>query len=244
MNTDAIIVSHLWKVFRLPHEKRNTLFELLTGTLKDRTYEEFVALKNINFTVKKGEAVGIIGANGSGKSTLLKIITNILRADRGSVEINGKITPFLELGVGFQPDLTVKENVYLYGTVMGLRDGKIDLDEILNFSGLQQFRAAKLKNLSSGMQVRLAFATAVQTDPDILLLDEVLAVGDIEFQQKCLDIFQRYIKNKKTIVFVSHDLETIRRFCSKALLLSRGEQIAFGDTNDIVDRYIYNNIKK
>lgn len=244
MITDAIVVSHIWKSFRLPHEKRNTFFEFITGKFKDNTYEEFVVLKDINFSVKKGEAVGIIGANGSGKSTLLKIITNILRADRGSVKINGKITPFLELGVGFQPDLTAKENVYLYGTVMGLNDGKIDLDEILNFSGLQQFRDAKLKNLSSGMQVRLAFATAVQTDPDILLLDEVLAVGDIEFQHKCLDIFQQYIRNKKTIVLVSHDLETIRRFCSKVLLLSHGEQVAFGDTNDIVDRYIYNNVKK
>jgi len=151
----------------------------------DKGYENFVALKNINFTVKKGEAVGIIGENGSGKSTLLKIIANILRPSSGSVKINGKITPFLELGVGFQPDLTAKENIYVYGAIMGMSDKEIDakLEEILGFSGLTQFQDAKLKNLSSGMQVRLAFATAVQTDPEILLMDEVLAVGDMEFQQ-------------------------------------------------------------
>ncbi len=185
---DAIIVSDLSKVFRLPHEKKTTLFESLTGVLKGRqSYENFVALKNINFTVKKGEAVGIIGENGSGKSTLLKIIANILRPSSGCVSINGKITPFLELGVGFQPDLTAKENIYVYGAIMGMSDNEIDskLEEILSFSGLSQFQDAKLKNLSSGMQVRLAFATAVQTDPEILLMDEVLAVGDMEFQQKC-----------------------------------------------------------
>ncbi len=239
---DAVIINELWKTFRLPHEKRNTIFETLTGILYGKKgYEEFVALKNINFTVRKGEAVGIIGENGSGKSTLLKIIANILRPSRGSVKINGKITPFLELGVGFQPDLTAKENIYIYGAIMGMSDKEIDakLDEILEFSGLKQFQDAKLKNLSSGMQVRLAFATAIQTNPEILLMDEVLAVGDMEFQQKCIDVFQRYLKEKKTIVFVSHDLNSVRRFCSMALLLRHGEQVAFGDTNEIIDRYVY-----
>jgi lipopolysaccharide transport system ATP-binding protein len=242
MGSDVIIVNGLWKTFRLPHEKRNTLFEHITGTLYGKLrYEEFVALKKINFTVKKGEAIGIIGDNGSGKSTLLKIIANILRPSSGSVRVNGKITPFLELGVGFQPDLTAKENIYIYGAIMGLSDKEISakLNEILEFSGLKQFQDAKLKNLSSGMQVRLAFATAIQTNPEILLMDEVLAVGDMEFQQKCLDVFQRYLKEKKTIVFVSHDLNSVRRFCSKALLLRRGEQVAFGDTNEIIDKYVY-----
>ncbi len=242
MGEDIIIVNELWKTFRLPHEKRNTLFEHITGTLYGKKgYEEFVALKNINFTVKKGEAVGIIGENGSGKSTLLKIIANILRPSNGSVRINGKITPFLELGVGFQPDLTAKENIYIYGAIMGLSDREVDakLEEILEFSGLKQFQDAKLKNLSSGMQVRVAFATAIQTNPEILLMDEVLAVGDMEFQQKCLDVFQRYLNAKKTIVFVSHDLNSVRRFCSKALLLRHGEQVAFGDTNEIIDKYVY-----
>lgn len=242
MGGDVIIVNELWKTFRLPHEKRNTLFEHITATLYGKKgYEEFVALKNINFKVKKGEAVGIIGENGGGKSTLLKIIANILRPSKGLVKINGKITPFLELGVGFQPDLTTKENIYIYGAIMGLSDKEIDakLEEIFEYSGLKQFQDAKLKNLSSGMQVRLAFATAIQTNPEILLMDEVLAVGDMEFQQRCLDVFQRYLKEKKTIVFVSHDLNSVRRFCTKALLLRRGEQVAFGDTNEIIDRYVY-----
>lgn len=242
MDKDVVVVNGLWKLFRLPHEKRNTMFEHITGILYGKQgYEEFVALKNINFTVKMGEAVGIIGENGSGKSTLLKIIANILRPSKGSVQINGRITPFLELGVGFQPDHTAKENIYIYGAIMGLSDKEIDvrIDEILEFSGLKLFQDAKLKNLSSGMQVRLAFATAVQTEPEILLMDEVLAVGDMEFQQKCMDVFQRYIKEKKTIVFVSHDLNSIRRFCSKALLLRHGEQVAFGDTNEIIDKYVY-----
>ncbi len=241
MSIDAIIVSDLRKVFRLPHEKKNTFFELITGIFKNSTYEEFVALKNVNFTVKKGEAVGIIGSNGSGKSTLLKIIANILRPNSGSVKVNGKITSFLELGVGFQPDLTVKENVYLYGTIMGLYNGKIDLEKILNFSGLQQFRVAKLKNLSSGMQVRLAFSTAIQTEPDILLLDEVLAVGDMDFQKKCFEVFYDYRRQKKTIVYVSHSMDSIRQFCDKVLLLSHGEQIAFGDTNDVINKYMKGN---
>ncbi len=239
---DAIIVKYLWKTFKLPHDKRKTIFESIAGIFDGKQgYEELVALKDINFTVKKGEAVGIIGKNGCGKSTLLKIIANIFRPTKGSVAINGKITPFLELGVGFQPDHTAKANIYIYGAIMGLSDREIDakLDEILDFSGLRRFEDTKLKNFSSGMQVRLAFATAIQTNPEILLMDEVLAVGDLEFQQKCLDVFQQYIKEKKTIVFVSHDLNSVRRFCSKALFLRHGEQVAFGNTNEIIDKYVY-----
>ncbi|MBU4075646.1 MAG: ATP-binding cassette domain-containing protein, partial [Euryarchaeota archaeon] len=169
MPKDAIVIQNVSKTFRIPHERKTTLFEHLTGLFDGKKgYEEFQALKNINFTVKKGEAIGIIGENGSGKSTLLKIIANILRPNRGSVMINGKITSFLELGVGFEPNLTAKENIYLYGTVMGLSDRQIDdkLEEIFEFSGLKRFEDTKLKNLSSGMQVRLAFATAIQTDPE------------------------------------------------------------------------------
>lgn len=242
MEEDAIVVFNLQKIFRIPHEKRNTFFEHLTGMFKKNGHEEFVALKNINFSVKKGEAVGIIGENGSGKSTLLKIIAHILRPNSGSIKINGKITPFLELGVGFQPDLTAKENIYLYGAVMELSDKEIDskIEEILNFSGIKKFEDTKLKNLSSGMQVRLAFATAIQTDPEILLLDEVLAVGDLEFQKKCLEVFQNYRRQKRTILFVSHNMDSIMKFCDKALFLRHGDQVAFGNTKDIVDKYIQN----
>jgi len=237
----AVQVEHLWKTFQIPHERRTTLFENLAGMMKPRRYETYTALKDVSFAVDEGECVGIIGDNGSGKSTLLKIIANILRPTRGKVSVEGKMTPFLELGVGFQPDLTVKENVGVYATVMGLSRKMIKerTDNIIDFAGLQKFEDTKLKNLSSGMQVRLAFSTAIQTDPDILLVDEVLAVGDREFQQKCFEVFNRYRREGVTILFVSHDLGAVRRFCSKTLMLKSGKQVEFGDTNEVIDKYVY-----
>jgi len=237
----AIKVEHLHKTFRIPHEKRTTIFETLTGFFKPPTYETFYALNNINFTVEAGEALGIIGENGSGKSTLLKIIANILRPSSGSVTSLKKLTPFLELGVGFQSDLTAAENIKIYATIMGMQKREINdkLDDIIEFAGLEKFRDTKLKNFSSGMQVRLAFSTAIQTDPEILLMDEVLAVGDMEFQQKCLDVLSQYRKDGVTIVFVSHDLGAVRRFCDRTLLLNKGEQVVLGDTGDVIDRYVY-----
>jgi len=237
----AIKVEHLHKTFRIPHEKRTTIFETLTGIFKPPTFETFHALNDINFTVEEGEALGIIGENGSGKSTLLKIIANILRPSSGKVTSLKRITPFLELGVGFQADLTAAENIKIYGTIMGMQKREIDdkLDDIIEFAGLEKFRDTKLKNFSSGMQVRLAFSTAIQTDPEILLMDEVLAVGDMEFQQKCLDVLNQYRKDGVTIVFVSHDLGSVRRFCDKTLLLNKGEQVVLGDTGDVIDRYVY-----
>jgi len=237
----AIEVEHLHKTFRIPHEKRTTIFETLTGVFKPPTYETFYALKDINFKVEAGEALGIIGENGSGKSTLLKIIANILRPSSGSVTALKKLTPFLELGVGFQPDLTAAENIKIYGTIMGMQKREINdkLDDIIEFAGLEKFKDTKLKNFSSGMQVRLAFSTAIQTDPEILLMDEVLAVGDMEFQQKCLDVLSQYRKEGVTIIFVSHDLGSVRRFCDKTLLLNKGEQVVLGDTGEVIDRYVY-----
>jgi lipopolysaccharide transport system ATP-binding protein len=237
----AIEVEHLHKTFRIPHEKRTTLFETLAGAFKPPTYETFHALKDINFTVEEGEALGIIGENGSGKSTLLKIIANILRPSSGSVTALKRLTPFLELGVGFQSDLTAAENIKIYATIMGMQKREINdkLDDIIEFAGLEKFRDTKLKNFSSGMQVRLAFSTAIQTDPEILLMDEVLAVGDMEFQQKCLDVLSQYRKDGVTIVFVSHDLGSVRRFCDRTLLLNKGVQVALGETGDVIDRYVY-----
>ncbi len=237
----AIEVEHLYKTFRIPHEKRTTIFETLTGAFKPPIYETFHALKDINFTVEEGEALGIIGENGSGKSTLLKIIASILRPSSGKVTALKRITPFLELGVGFQSDLTAAENIKIYATIMGMQKREINdkLDDIIEFAGLEKFRDTKLKNFSSGMQVRLAFSTAIQTDPEILLMDEVLAVGDMEFQQKCLDVLSQYRKDGVTIVFVSHDLGSVRRFCDRTLLLNKGEQIVLGDTGDVIDRYVY-----
>jgi len=237
----TVVAENLWKTFQIPHERRTTLFENLTSLLRPSQYETYTVLKDINFKVEEGECVGIIGDNGSGKSTLLKIIANILRPSKGRIRVNGKMTPFLELGVGFQPDLTARENVGVYATIMGLSRGEVRerTYDVLKFAGLEKFQDTKLKNLSSGMQVRLAFSTAIQTDPDVLLVDEVLAVGDMEFQKKCFRIFSQYRKEGVTILFVSHDLGAVRRFCDRTLLLGKGKQLAFGDTEEIIDTYIY-----
>lgn len=237
----TIEVENLHKIFRIPHEKRNTVFESLTGVLRPPQYETFQALNNINFTVEEGEALGIIGENGSGKSTLLKIMANILRPTKGNVRVHKRITPFLELGVGFQPNFTASENIRTYAAIMGISKKEIEdkLDDVLEFAGLEKFRDTKLKNFSSGMQVRLAFSTAIQTDPEILLMDEVLAVGDMEFQQKCLEVLNQYRDEGVTIVFVSHDLGAVRRFCDRTLLLHKGVQVALGDTGNVIDRYVY-----
>ena len=237
----VIEVEHLWKSFQIPHERRTTLFENIVGMIRPNHYETYTVLKDISFEVDEGECIGIIGDNGSGKSTLLKIIANILRPTKGNVRITGKMTPFLELGVGFQSDLTVQENVGVYAAIMGIskREIKISIDEVIDFAGLANFRDTKLKNLSSGMQVRLAFSTAIQTDPDVLLVDEVLAVGDKEFQQKCFETFSKYKREGVTILLVSHDLGAVRRFCDKTLLLRNGEKEIFSDTNSVIDEYIY-----
>ena len=236
-----IEVEHLWKNFRIPHKKRTTVFETFVGVFDTKKgYEEFTALKDINFSVEKGDWLGVIGPNGSGKSTLLKIIANTIRPTRGRVNVNGRITSFLELGVGFQPDLTATENIYIYGAIMGFSDAEIKerVDGILDFAGLKRFANTKLKNFSSGMVVRLAFSTAIQTEPEILLLDEVLAVGDMEFQQKCFAVFERYRQEDKTVVFVTHDMNSVKRFCDRALLLNHGEQVAFGETEKVIEGYV------
>jgi ABC-type polysaccharide/polyol phosphate transport system ATPase subunit len=237
----AIVARGVTKEFTIPHERRTTLFENITGAFRRPSYEKFVALKDISISIERGESVGIIGDNGSGKSTLLKVIANIIRPSGGEVEVNGRITPFLELGVGFQSDLTVCENIGIYSTIMGMNDREIaaGMDDILEFAGLSRFRDARLKNLSSGMQARLAFSTAVQKTPDILLMDEVLAVGDMDFREKCINTFKRFKDEKVTMVMVSHDLNAIREFCDRSILLKHGELIAFEATDRVIDRYIY-----
>lgn len=238
---DVVIVKNVTKEFIIPHERKTTLFEGLAGVFRPNTYEKFTALNDVTFTVKRGESIGIIGDNGSGKSTLLKLIAGILTPTSGSVWVKGRITPFLELGVGFQQELSARENIEVYSTIMGLPDHQIqkNIDNVLEFAGLTNFRDAKLKNFSSGMHVRLAFSTAIQIQPEILLMDEVLAVGDIEFQQKCLEIVNEYLRSGVTILFVSHDLSSVRRFCKKTLLLNNGRMVAFGNTSEIIDRYVY-----
>jgi lipopolysaccharide transport system ATP-binding protein len=242
---DVIEVENLWKKFRIPHEKKTTILENIAGAFqilegKRFTYEEFWALREVNFSVQLGESIGVIGDNGSGKSTLLKVIARIMRPDKGMVKTHGKIAPILEYGLGFHPDLTVKENVIVYGSIMGLKNGEIKkcMGSILEFSGIGKFRDAKLKNLSSGMQVRLGFSVAIESDPDIFLVDEALAVGDIEFRQKCMDKFKQFKAEKKSIVLVSHVLGLVKEFCTKTLFLSNGQMVRYGETEDIVDEYV------
>jgi len=245
---DAIIVSNVSKRFRIPHEKKTRLFEHIIGALKgsSSTYEEFWAVKDVSFTVKKGETLGIIGENGSGKSTLLKIIAGVLTPNSGSVKVNGRIAPFLELGVGFNPELTAEDNVRLYGAIMGMGTKEMDdkFEEIFEFAELSRFRNMKLKNFSSGMYVRLAFATAISTDPDILLIDEVMAVGDVAFQKKCYDRFEDFKNRKKTIIFVSHSTGLIESVCENAVYLEGGDLISKGATNKVIGDYLGKVYKK
>lgn len=238
---DAIIVENVSKCFQIPHERKCTVFESVHSMLhgKKYSYEDFWVLRYISFNVRRGECLGIIGENGSGKSTLLKIITGVLYPDSGFVKVNGRIAPFLELGIGFQPELTAEENVQLYGSIVGMSKAQIKdrINEIFEFSELERFRKVKLKNFSSGMYVRLAFSTAVSTDPDILLIDEVLAVGDEAFQEKCLNKMKEFKKKKKTILLVSHDHNAIRNFCDNAILIYKGEVAGRGTSSQVVDHY-------
>ena len=240
MNENAIVVDNISKCYRIPKEKKRTVYENLIGMFSgDKGYEEFWALKDVSFSVKHGETFGVIGPNGSGKSTLLKMLAGVLYPDNGVIKVNGKIAPFLELGVGFQPELSARENIYLYGAIMGLtkRDVEKKYDEILEFAELKRFENMKLRNFSSGMYVRLAFSIAIQTNPDILLLDEVLAVGDEHFQKKCMDKIEDIRKSGKTIVFVSHALPSVSKLCINSMLISGGKQVMIGETGKVIEKY-------
>ncbi|VVB97049.1 putative ABC transporter ATP-binding protein [uncultured archaeon] len=238
---DAIVVENVSKRFKIPHERRRTVYENIAGMLKGSrySYEEFWALRNVSFTVKRGETIGIIGENGSGKSTLLKVIAGVLYPDNGRVTVNGRIAPFLELGVGFQPELTAEENVYLYGSIMGMDRAQIKnkINDIFEFAELEKFRNAKLKNFSSGMYARLAFSTAISTEPDIILIDEALAVGDEAFQRKCYDTINEFRREGKTIVFVSHGMETVKQLCERSILLNQGQIGSIGYSEKVVSDY-------
>ncbi|MDQ1255102.1 MAG: lipopolysaccharide transport system ATP-binding protein [Euryarchaeota archaeon] len=238
----VIEVKNVSKSFKIPHEKRVTVYDNLIGKItgKSYTYEVFEALKEVSFNIKEGETFGIIGENGSGKSTILKIISKVLVADIGSIKVKGKMAPFLELGVGFQPDLTAVENVYLYGAIMGMNHTEMDakLDSIFEFAELDRFRDTKIKNFSSGMYARLAFATAISIDPDVLLIDEVLSVGDQAFQAKCHNKISEYKRNGKTIVFVSHSMEQVREICDNCLMISHGKMVSIGPTENVISDYL------
>jgi lipopolysaccharide transport system ATP-binding protein len=237
---NAIELTSISKSFKIYHEKRTTLFEYLSSiTGRKSNYETLRVLDNVSFEVKKGEMLGIIGKNGEGKTTLLRIISKIFKPDSGTVEVSGSMIPFLELGTGFQPELTARDNVILYGMLLGFSKKQIKekLPEIMSYAELQKFADTKLKNFSSGMYARLAFSTAVQVDPDILLVDEVLAVGDVTFQEKSFDTFMSFRRRNKTIIFVSHSLDQIERLCDRAVFLHQGKVIMMGHPHDVVSEF-------
>lgn len=236
----AIKVDSVSKTFKLPHEKTSSLKGAFINVFNTkRTYEKQQVLKDISFEIKKGEFFGIVGRNGSGKSTLLKLLAGIYTPDKGEIHINGKLTPFIELGVGFNPELTGRENVFLNGALLGFNRKEMNTmyQEIVDFAEIEKFMDQKLKNYSSGMQVRLAFSIAIRANSDILVLDEVLAVGDANFQKKCFDYFGRVKNANKTVVLVTHDMSAVERFCDRALLLNEGNIVELGDTAKITKKY-------
>lgn len=236
----AIVVQNLSKKFKIPKIKKENFREHFFSLFEKNEYFYLNVLKNLSFEVKEGEFFGIIGRNGSGKSTLLKILAGIYYADVGDVLIKGKITPFLELGVGFNGELSAMENVFLNASVLGMSEKSIrkKYSEIVEFAELKPFMSQKLKNFSSGMQVRLAFSIAIQSDADIYFMDEVLAVGDIDFQAKCFEKFKELKSIGKTIVFVSHDLSGMRKFADRVLYLEEGKIKSLGSPDDVLEEYV------
>jgi ABC-type polysaccharide/polyol phosphate transport system ATPase subunit len=235
----AITVAGVSKTFRLPRQLYSTFKERALHPLRSREVDELKALEDVSVTIPRGEFFGIVGRNGSGKSTLLKCLAGIYTPDRGEIAVDGKLSPFIELGVGFNMDLTARDNVVINAILLGLtrREANARFDDIIAFAELEEFLDLKLKNYSSGMQVRLAFAVATQADADVLLIDEVLAVGDAAFQQKCFEKFRQLKAAGSTIVFVTHDMSAVERFCDRAMLIERGRVLDIGEPHKIARAY-------
>jgi lipopolysaccharide transport system ATP-binding protein len=242
----AIKVENLTKEFQIGQERSGDFRESFGNTLKSMlgtkgNKETFTALDDISFEVKKGEALGIIGRNGAGKSTLLKILSRIMEPTKGRIEINGRVSSLLEVGTGFHPELTGRENIYLNGTILGMtrREVKSKFDEIIDFSGVEKFIDTPVKHYSSGMKVRLAFSVAAHLEPEILIVDEVLAVGDAEFQKKCLGKMDDVSKKEgRTVIFVSHNLGAVTQLCQTGILVNKGELIYINEVNKVVNKYV------
>lgn len=247
MDSEPVIhVDHLSKNFRLPIEKSTSIKGAVVNVFRHKKgYDTLRALKDISFDVENGDFFGIVGRNGSGKSTLLKLLAGIYTPSSGGLHVQGKLVPFIELGVGFNPELTGRENVFLNGALLGFNRKQMEgmYNDIVGFAELKRFMDQKLKNYSSGMQVRLAFSIAIRARGDILLLDEVLAVGDAAFQQKCFDYFETLKKDKKTVVFVSHDMMAVSRFCTKAIYIKDGDLIKNGTPEEVAEIYKLENIE-
>ncbi|MGD9996124.1 MAG: ABC transporter ATP-binding protein [Ilumatobacteraceae bacterium] len=234
----ALEVDHVTKSFRLHHEKANSLKELIAGKGRNR-YDEFTALNDVTFDVKEGEVFGVIGENGSGKSTLLKCMAGILQPNSGTVRVHKRMSALLELGAGFHPELSGRDNVFLNAAILGMarREIAARFDDIVEFSGLQSFIDAPVKTYSSGMYVRLAFAVAINVDPRLLIIDEILAVGDVSFQQRCLEKFVEFRNEGRTIVLVTHAMNTVRDMCDRAVWLTHGVVTGEGDPAELVEAY-------
>lgn len=235
-----IKVENVSMKFNLASEKFDSFKEYIIKSLKKQvSYDEFWALKQVSFEINKGDSLGLIGLNGSGKSTMLKVIAGVLKPTEGSVSVNGTIAPLIELGAGFDMDLTARENVYLNGTLLGYSRKELDQQyaDIVEFSGLAEFMEVPVKNFSSGMVSRLAFAIATIGTPDILIVDEVLSVGDFHFQEKCKSRIEKMIQAGTTILFVSHSIEQVKQLCNKIVWLEKGCLKKFGDAEDICEEY-------
>lgn len=243
----AVSVQNVSKSFKLPHEKHGSVKSAFISLFRGKTtYEKQHVLKDISFEIKKGEFFGIVGRNGSGKSTLLKLLAGIYSPDSGHIQVNGKLTPFIELGVGFNPELTGRENVFLNGALLGFSRKEMEdmYDEIVEFAELEKFMDQKLKNYSSGMQVRLAFSIAIRTESDLLILDEVLAVGDEAFQSKCYEYFYKLKDEERTVILVTHDMNAVTRFCDSAMVIHDSQKIMQGSTEDATFQYMKLNFPK
>jgi ABC-2 type transport system ATP-binding protein len=234
----ALEVDHVTKSFRLHHEKANSIKQLVAGKGRNR-FDDFVALNDVSFDVKEGEVFGVIGHNGSGKSTLLKCMAGILQPNSGSVRVHKRMSALLELGAGFHPELSGRDNVYLNAAILGMsrRDIAARFDDIVEFSGLQSFIDSPVKTYSSGMYVRLAFAVAINVDPRLLIIDEILAVGDVTFQQRCLEKFVEFRNEGRTIVLVTHAMNTVKDMCDRAIWLNHGVITGEGDPAELVEQY-------
>lgn len=245
-NEIAVKATDIKKTFRIPLEASNGIKQKLINAIKGRKgYREFSPLNGISFEINRGDFFGIVGRNGSGKSTLLKTIAGIYAPNGGAVQVNGTLVPFIELGVGFNPELTGRENVFLNGALLGFSHTEMEAmyDEIVEFAELYDFMEERLKNYSSGMQVRLAFSIAIKAEGDILLLDEVLAVGDEAFQRKCNKFFEKVKQDKsKTIILVTHSMDDVKKYCNKAMMIDKGRVVSYGSPDVVADEYSLENI--
>lgn len=239
MDEPIIEVKNLSKVFEIPHERRNTLKSYFLNPFKKIEKERFYALKSVDFKVNKGDFIGIVGRNGSGKSTLLKILAGIFEPTKGKVEVNGTLVPFLELGVGFNPELTGRENIYLNGIILGMTKKYVEskFEQIVDFAEFRDFIDLQVKNYSSGMVIRLAFAIAMEARADIYLLDEILSVGDAAFQKKSLEKMLGLLSDGATGILVTHNIEDVKRYCNRVIMIQKGEVVYDGDVKGGVEKY-------